>query len=71
MDAKNHILFACCHSPQTMVILNADDGKIITSLPIGNGVDGAAPPSAQGQGGQNGRGGRWLPDSFTILVVGH
>ena len=25
-------------------------------------------PAAQGQGG--GRGGRWLPDSFTILVVG-
>jgi hypothetical protein len=24
-----------------MVILNSDDGKIITSLPIGNGVDGA------------------------------
>jgi DNA-binding beta-propeller fold protein YncE len=24
-----------------MVIMNADDGKIITSLPIGNGVDGA------------------------------
>ena len=24
-----------------MVILNADDGKIITSLPIGMGVDGA------------------------------
>ena len=42
LDAKNHILFACCHNPQTAVILNADDGKIITSLPIGNGVDGAA-----------------------------
>jgi hypothetical protein len=41
LDAKNHILFACCQNPQTMVILNADDGKIITSLPIGKGVDGA------------------------------
>jgi DNA-binding beta-propeller fold protein YncE len=40
-DVKNHILFAACHNPQTMVILNADDGKIITSLPIGSGVDGA------------------------------
>lgn len=40
-DVKNHILFAACHNPQTMVILNADDGKIITALPIGNGVDGA------------------------------
>jgi DNA-binding beta-propeller fold protein YncE len=41
LDAKNHILFACCHNPQTCVILNADDGKIIATLPIGRGVDGA------------------------------
>ena len=41
-DVKNHILFAACRNPPTMVILNADDGKIITSLPIGTGVDGAA-----------------------------
>lgn len=40
-DVKNHILFAACHEPQTMVILNAEDGKIITTLPIGRGVDGA------------------------------
>lgn len=40
-DVKNHILFAACHNPQTMVILSSDDGKIITTLPIGNGVDGA------------------------------
>jgi DNA-binding beta-propeller fold protein YncE len=127
LDAKNHVLFVACHNPQTMVILSADDGKLITSLPIGNGVDGGGfnpntmeafssqrdgtltivretsptsfeveqnvetkpgaktctldiktnqiylitaeqAPAAQGQGG--GRGGRWLPDSFTILVVG-
>ncbi len=41
MDAKNRILFVCCRRPQTMVVLNADDGKIITSLPIGSGVDAA------------------------------
>jgi DNA-binding beta-propeller fold protein YncE len=40
-DVKNHILFAACRNPQTMVILNADTGKIITTLPIGMGVDGA------------------------------
>jgi len=40
-DAKNHILFASCHDPQNMVILSSDDGKIITTLPIGNGTDGA------------------------------
>ncbi len=41
MDVKNNILFASCRSPQTMVILNAGDGKILETLPIGNGSDGA------------------------------
>jgi DNA-binding beta-propeller fold protein YncE len=40
-DVKNGILFAAGAEPPTMVILNASDGKIITSLPIGDGVDGA------------------------------
>jgi DNA-binding beta-propeller fold protein YncE len=39
-DAKNHILFAMCHNPQTCVVLNADDGKILATLPIGRGTDG-------------------------------
>jgi DNA-binding beta-propeller fold protein YncE len=39
-DPKNRILFAMCHDPQTCVILSADDGKIITTLPIGRGTDG-------------------------------
>ncbi len=41
MDTKNRILFAACRNPATMVILNADDGNIITTLPIGAGSDGA------------------------------
>ena len=41
LDEKHHILFAACHEPATMVILDADDGKIVTALPIGQGVDGA------------------------------
>jgi hypothetical protein len=41
LDIKNHILFATCHEPATMVILKSDDGKIITTLPIGKGTDGA------------------------------
>jgi DNA-binding beta-propeller fold protein YncE len=41
MDVKNNILFAACRSPQTMVILNAGDGKILDTLPIGVGTDGA------------------------------
>jgi hypothetical protein len=41
IDAKHRILFAACRNPAVMVILGADDGKIITTLPIGNGTDGA------------------------------
>ncbi len=40
-DVKNHILFAACRNPATMVILDSSTGKIITTLPIGTGVDGA------------------------------
>jgi len=40
LDAKNHVLFAFCHDPQTCVVLNALDGKILATLPIGRGTDG-------------------------------
>lgn len=40
-DAKNQILFVECRNPAVSVIMNAQDGKIITTLPIGSGVDGA------------------------------
>jgi DNA-binding beta-propeller fold protein YncE len=40
-DAENHILFAACHDPATMVIINADSGKVLETLPIGKGVDAA------------------------------
>jgi DNA-binding beta-propeller fold protein YncE len=40
LDAKNHVLFAFCHEPATAVILSADDGRILDTLPIGNGTDG-------------------------------
>jgi hypothetical protein len=41
MDTKNNILFAACRMPANMVILSATDGKIITTLPINGGTDGA------------------------------
>jgi DNA-binding beta-propeller fold protein YncE len=40
LDAKNHILFAMCHDPATCVVMSADDGKILATLPIGNRTDG-------------------------------
>jgi DNA-binding beta-propeller fold protein YncE len=42
MDTKNRILFAACRNPANMVILNADNGNVITTLPIGMGTDGAS-----------------------------
>ena len=41
LDAENRLLFVCCRNPQTCVILNADDGHVLASLPIGAGTDGA------------------------------
>jgi hypothetical protein len=41
LDAKNNILFATCRNPANMVILSAADGKVIATLPIGVGTDGA------------------------------
>ena len=40
-DVKNHLLFVCCRKPATMVVMDANDGKIIEALPIGAGCDGA------------------------------
>ena len=40
MIGCNHVLFAMCRNPQTCVVLNAEDGKILASLPIGKGSDG-------------------------------
>lgn len=50
LDTKNHVLFAACansgNPPEQpprpmMVILRAEDGKILTSLPLAGGSDGA------------------------------
>ena len=41
LDVAHNILFATCRKPQTMVILNAADGTILETLPIGQGTDGA------------------------------
>jgi DNA-binding beta-propeller fold protein YncE len=39
LDVKNHILFAMCAKPNVCVVVNADDGKVLATLPIGNGTD--------------------------------
>ncbi len=40
IDPENHILFSAC-SNKTMVVLDADNGKIIATVPTGERVDGA------------------------------
>lgn len=39
LDNETHRLFSVC-SNKLMIVLNADNGKIITTLPIGDGCDG-------------------------------
>jgi DNA-binding beta-propeller fold protein YncE len=40
LDVKNHILFAMCANPNVCVVLNADDGKVLATLPLDGGTDG-------------------------------
>jgi DNA-binding beta-propeller fold protein YncE len=39
MDTTNRRLFIGCRKPQKLIVMNADDGKILADLPIGAGVD--------------------------------
>jgi YVTN family beta-propeller protein len=41
IDRAHGILFAACRDKNNMVILRSSDGKILTTLPIGVGCDGA------------------------------
>ncbi len=39
MDKEKRRLFIGCRNPQKLIVMNADDGKVIADLPIGAGVD--------------------------------
>jgi len=39
MDTKSRRLFVGCRKPQKLVVMSADDGKVLADLPIGAGVD--------------------------------
>lgn len=39
MDTKKRLLFIGCRNPQKLIVMSADDGKILADLPIGAGVD--------------------------------
>jgi glutamine cyclotransferase len=38
-DVKNNLLFAMCSEPNVCVVVNAADGKVLATLPIGAGTD--------------------------------
>jgi uncharacterized protein YjiK len=42
MDIKHHRLFSAGRNPQKLVVMDADNGKVIQSFPITAGVDAAA-----------------------------
>ncbi|MEI8283061.1 MAG: hypothetical protein WCG75_11695 [Armatimonadota bacterium] len=41
LDVKNGVLFVACREPAVMVMMSTKDGKILETLPIGAGCDGA------------------------------
>lgn len=49
LDAANHVLFVACRDPQVMVMLDALSGKLLGTLPIGRGCDGAVFNPATGE----------------------
>jgi DNA-binding beta-propeller fold protein YncE len=72
MDKKNRRLFSGCHN-QVMPILNADSGKQLATLPIGQGVDAVAfDPETQLAFSSNGEGTLTIvhedsPDKFSVV----
>jgi DNA-binding beta-propeller fold protein YncE len=39
IDTKTHRLFIGCRKPQKMIVMSAENGKVLSDLPIGAGVD--------------------------------
>jgi DNA-binding beta-propeller fold protein YncE len=46
-DVKTHRLFSACHN-EKLVVLDSESGKVVTTVPIGKGVDGAAFDASDG-----------------------
>ena len=42
IDKEHGLLFIGCRKPQVLLVMNAADGKVVASLPIGAGVDATA-----------------------------
>jgi DNA-binding beta-propeller fold protein YncE len=48
MDREHRRLFSSGHNPPTLVVINADNGKILQSIPISDGADSSAFDPATG-----------------------
>lgn len=74
LDNENHRLFAVC-SNKLMVVIDALSGKVITTLPIGDGSDGAAyDPGLKRAYSSNGEGTLTIvqeisPDKFSVMAT--
>jgi DNA-binding beta-propeller fold protein YncE len=74
MDRRARRLFAVC-SNGLMAVVDPDKGRVVTTLPIGNGTDGAAfDPSAALAVSSNGEGSMTFvheesPDSFRVVAT--
>ena len=72
LDRKHHRLFVACGN-KLMAVMDADNGKLVTTVPIGTGVDGAAFDSdRQLAFSSNGEGTLTVvhedsPDKFSVL----
>jgi DNA-binding beta-propeller fold protein YncE len=72
LDREHQLLFAACDN-QLMVVMSAADGHVVTTLPIGKGVDGAAFDPGKGLAfSSNGEGNLTVvkedaPDRFRVL----
>jgi DNA-binding beta-propeller fold protein YncE len=47
IDNKTHRLFIGCRKPQKLIVMSTDNGKVISDLPIGAGVDATKVLGAQ------------------------
>jgi YVTN family beta-propeller protein len=72
LDAAHRRLFSVCGN-KLMAVVNADTGKVVTTLPIGEGSDGAAfDPATQNAFSSNGEGTLTVvhesaPDKFDVV----
>jgi hypothetical protein len=73
MDTKNRRLFIGCRKPQKLIVMSADDGKVLADLPIGESVDATKIDSGQAfascRDGSLAVAGETSPGKFEIVQI--